>query len=362
MKKIKKLTKKQWILLLAILAATALGAAGFYLTGGTEVVLADAALRDVYEVVEEAGQVESRSAVTVVAKGSGTVGEILVKEGQSVLAGDLILSFSDFAPTSEVAGIRAQAQGVYAQYIAAKALSDSNRILYEEGAVSQMEYTQSLAVTRQLSAQLASLGYSADSLNSATGADGVVSPLSGVITAVYVREGETAAPGASLAEVGGLEDRIVLLHMISSDADQITEGMHATVLADGDEITDQARVDHVGIKATDHVSSLGIVQKRVRVEVALPEEATPRLGSSVDVRIIVREALQVVSVPSAAVFQIEEASWVYVAAGGKAVQTPVIVGLEGEEYVEIIEGLSAGDRVLASPPSDLTDGTRIKEK
>ncbi|MDD2301316.1 MAG: hypothetical protein PHG30_02020, partial [Eubacteriales bacterium] len=75
MKKIKKLTKKHGILLFAILIATTLGAAGFYLTGGTEVVLTDAQLRDVHEIVEEAGQVESRSAVTVVAKGSGTVGE-----------------------------------------------------------------------------------------------------------------------------------------------------------------------------------------------------------------------------------------------------------------------------------------------
>ena len=362
MKKIKKLTKKHGILLFAILIATTLGAAGVYLTGGTEVVLTDAQLRDVHEIVEEAGQGESRSAVTVVAKGSGTVGEILVQEGQTVRAGDLILSFSDFAPTAEVAGIRAQAQGVYAQYIAAKALSDSNRILYEEGAVSRLEYTQSLAVTRQLSAQLTSLGYSADSLSSATGADGVISPLSGVITAVYVREGETAAPGTSLAEVGGLEDRIVLLHMISSDADQIAEGMHASVLSDGTLITDQARVDHIGIKATDHVSSLGIVQKRVRVEVALPEEAAPRLGSSVDVRIIVREAEQVLSLPLAAVFSIEESSYVYVADGGKAVQKQVETGLEGEEYIEITDGLSPGDRVLASPPSDLTDGTRIKDK
>lgn len=245
MKKIKKLTKKQWVLFVAILAAIALGSAGFYLTGGTEVVLANAELRDVVEIVEEAGQVESRSAVTVVSKGSGVVGEILVQEGETVQAGDLILSFSDFAPTAEVAGIRAQAQGVYAQYIAAKALSDNNRILYEEGAVSQLEYTQSLAVTRQLAAQLASLGYSADSLSSATGADGVVSPLSGVVTAVYVREEET---------------------------------------------------------------------------------------------------------------------WVYVAAGGNAVQTRVTIGLEGVEYVEIIDGLSPGDRILASPPSDLVDGMRIKEK
>lgn len=362
MKKIKKLTKKQGILLFAILAAAALGSAGLYLNGGTEVVLADAELRDVYETVEESGQVESRSSVTVVAKGSGTVGEILVREGEEVQAGDRILTFSDFAPAAEVAGIRAQAQGVYAQYVAAKALSDSKRILYEEGAVSYLEYTQSLAATRQLSAQLSSLGYSADSLVSATSADGVVSPLTGVVTALYVREGETAMPGSSLAEVGGLDDRIVLLHMITSDADQLAEGMRATVLADGEEITDRALVDQVGLKATDHVSSLGIVQKRVRVEVALPEEATPRLGSSVDVRIIVQEAKQVLSVPSSAVFDIEESAWVFVAKGGKAVQTPVTVGLEGEEYVEISDGLAPGDQVLASPPSDLTDGTRIKEK
>ncbi len=362
MNKIKNLTKKQKMLLAAVLAASVLGAAGVYLKSGTEVVLAEAQLRDILETVEEAGQVESKSAVAVTARGSGTVGEIKVSEGDPVKAGDLILTFRDFAPAAEVAGIRAQAEGVYAQYLAAKELSDSSRILYDEGAISYLEYSQALAATRQLSAQLASLGYSADSLISATAAEGVVSPLSGVITAVYVREGETAAPGALLAEVGGLDDRIVVLHMISSDADRIAPGMQAAVLSDGDLITDEALVEHVGIKATDHVSSLGIVQKRVRVEVVLPQDASPRLGSSVDVRIIVKESPQALSVPAAAIFTIEDASWVYKADRGKAVQAPVTVGLEGEDYVEILEGLSPGDRVLASPPSDVTDGMRIKEK
>lgn len=362
MKKMKNLSKKQWILLSAVLTGTALASIAYYLTSGVEVVLTEAIPRDVREIVEETGQVESQSAVTVVAKGSGTVDRILVEEGQTVEAGEVLLTFKDFAPDADVAGIRAQAQGVYAQYKAAKALSDNYKVLYEQGALSQLEYTQSLAVTQQLSAQLAALGYTAESVITATGAGGIQSPLSGMVTAVYVREGESPAPGTPLAEVGGLADRIVLLHMISSDADQLTPGMRATVSAEGVQITDKATVDKIGIKATDYVSSLGIVQKRVRVEVALPPEAAPRLGSSVEVSIAVREKSQVLSVPSGAVFTMEEDSWVYGAVGGKAVLTKVTVGLEGEEYTEIVQGLQPGDRVLASPPSEVSDGIRIREK
>lgn len=360
--KFNKLTKKHKMIAAGVMAVTVLSLIGAYFSGREEVTVQTVSPRDVHKIVEESGSVESESAVAIMAKGSGTVSEILVQEGQSVDSGDLLVSFSDFSSASDVASIRAQAEGIYAQYLVSKILSDNNKILYEQGAISYMEYNQSLAATQQLSAQLSSLGYSAQSVSNATAADGITAPIAGTVTAVYIKEGEWVGPGAPIAEVGRLDDRIISLHLIAADADLVSAGMKASIFSEGDLITDNAVVQEVALKATDYISSLGIVQKRVVVEVSLPKDVTPRLGSSADVEIIVQARKQVLSVPSKAVFSIEEQNYVYVSDKGKAVLTPVEIGLEGEEYTEITGGLSEGMKVIVSPSTDLGDGTRIKEK
>ena len=359
---LKTLTKKNKIIAGIAITVLLLSSAGAYLSGREEVTLGEVTQRDIQKIVEESGSVESESAVTISAKGSGTIGEILVVEGQKVEEGDLLISFSDFSSASDVAGIKAQAAGVYAQYAAAKNLSDNNKILYEQGAISYITYSQSLVATQQLSAQLSALGYSAESVSIATAADGITSPISGVVTAIYVKEGETAGSGFPLAEVGGVDDRIVSLHLISTDADLLAVGMKASVYAEENLITDQANVSKVSIKATDYISSLGIAQKRVLVEVAVPKDVTPRLGSSVDVQIVVSERTQVLSVPENSLFTIEEKNYVYVVKMGKAVLTPVDIGLEGEDYTEIMKGLSEGMQVIISPSTAIGDGVRVKEK
>ena len=359
---IMKLKRKNIAIAMIVLAMTGLGAFAYYLSSGEAVVVSDVASKDVFRLVEETGTVESESAVSLIAKASGTVAEILVEEGQSVKAGDLLLTFSDFSSASDVAGLKAQAEGVYAQYLAAKRLSDSNKLLYEQGAISYIDYTISLAATQQLSAQLASLGYSVESMIDATAATGIKAPIDGVVTVIYVKEGEAVAVGMPLAEVGGINDRIVSLHLISSDADLVSPGMKASVYTEGEFVTDQALVQKVALKATDYISLLGIVQKRVSVDIQLPEGTSLRLGSNADVEIIVAKRSKVLSVPSKSVFNIEEEDYVYVAQGRRAVLTKVEIGLEGEAYTEILNGLSQGQQVIVSPSTDIENGVRIKIK
>ncbi|NCB42472.1 MAG: efflux RND transporter periplasmic adaptor subunit [Clostridia bacterium] len=354
--------KKKTLIAVMVLIIVGISATGYYVTAREEVILADVSFRDVFRFVEETGTVESESAVTVIAKGSGTVSKILVEEGQSVEVGDLLLSLSDFSSASDVAGIKAQTEGVYAQYVIAKRLSDSNRILYDQGAVSYLDYAASLAATQQLSAQLASLGYSAESVIDATAANGIKAPISGIVTVIYVKEGEVAGSGLPIVEIGGLDDRMISLHLISKDADLVSQGMAASVYAEGEFITDQALVHKISIKATDYISLLGIVQKRVAVTVRLPKEAMLRLGSNADVKIVVEERKHTLALPSKSIFSIEDEEYVYVENGGRAILTKIKVGLEGDTYTEVLEGLSEGQRVVVSPPTDIGDGTRIKEK
>ncbi len=59
----------------------------------------------------------------------------------------------------------------------------------------------------------------------------------------------------------------------------------------------------------------------------------------------------------------KETEGVFMAGGSVAQFRPVKVGIAGEEYFEVIEGLAEGDSIVAGPYQtirDLRDGTRLR--
>ena len=108
------------------------------------------------------------------------------------------------------------------------------------------------------------------------------------------------------------------------------------------------------------MSDLGVSQKRVTVEVSFGSEKTARLGSDVDVQITVDKKENVLRVPDLAVFEKGRKNCVYVVKDGKAVLREIKTGLEGEDYMEVVSGLSVGDKVILSPGDNISDGVRIK--
>ena len=59
----------------------------------------------------------------------------------------------------------------------------------------------------------------------------------------------------------------------------------------------------------------------------------------------------------------DETEGVFLLPGTRAVFTPVKIGIAGEQYFEVIEGLKTGDRVITGPFAnvrELTDGQEIR--
>jgi HlyD family secretion protein len=54
---------------------------------------------------------------------------------------------------------------------------------------------------------------------------------------------------------------------------------------------------------------------------------------------------------------------VFVLREGRAVFTPVTIGIAGERYFEVVDGLAAGDQVITGPFAsvrEIADGTEVK--
>ena len=327
---------------------------------GAEVQVASASFDRIERLISETGTVEARTGVVISSKIQGQLSEINVKEGDAVTESQRLASYTA-GGTADIGSIRAQISGLQIQANQANALANTNRKLYEEGAMSYEEYNQAVVSARQIESQISALNYTITGLAEASGAAGVTAPISGTVTSVMVREGETVAPGMPMIEISDLSDIHVKVNLVAGDADEVAEGDRVRILSENERlIDDSAKVSKVYLMAQDILSDLGVIQKRVPVEIDLSAEQNLRLGSNVRVEIIIDERNNTLTVPSNAIFEINREHHVYIVENRRAVLTRIEIGLEGERYTEILSGLAEGELVVTSPPRQIEDGTAVR--
>lgn len=318
---------------------------------------------EVNRVLKEKGTVEAVSSVTIVAKAFGEISGLAVAEGDTVASGDLLAAGIGTGAAYDIKSRQAQLAGLQLEYNAARKQADINRSLYEAGAISYRDYEASESVAKQLAAQLDALRYAIQGETEASGAGGIKATAAGVVTGVFVQEGEAVSAGTPLFEISDLSDIYVQTDLIADDADLVREGNAVRVYNKNTGLDHaDAFVKKVHLKAQNKMSDLGVNQKRVTVEIAFGSPAAVRLGSDVNVEITVKQKENVLRVPETAVFEKEGKNYVFTVKGGKAVLREITIGLEGEDFMEIISGLEQGETVILSPGDDVSDGVRVKAK
>lgn len=357
----KLLKGKKWIVITgtAVLAIAAIAVST--MNAGIAVESAAIDQGEVKKLLKETGSVESKSSITITAKNSIDIKGLTVEEGDNVKVGDTLMTSGGTSAVLDIKSQQAQLSGLQAQYSQARELANKNKSLYDQGALSYADYNASETAAKQLSAQIASLQYSIQSYAESSGTGGVVAAMDGVITGIFVKEGESVIAGTPLFEISNLEDVYVKTDFIAEDADLIREGYAVRIFNKNAGFDDEnGIVKKVFLKAEKKMSDLGVNQKRVTVEISFGSLSPMRLGSDVDVEITVDQKENVLRVPDLAVFEKDRKDCVYVIEGGKAVLREVETGLEGEDYIEVVSGLKKGDMVILSPGDDISDGVRVK--
>lgn len=194
----------------------------------------------------------------------------------------------------------------------------------------------------------------------------VTAPIDGVVLR-RLRESEGLVPaGEPLVELGDPSDLEIVADLLSTDAVRVQPG--ASVLIDqwGGDTVLRARVRRIEPAGFTKISALGVEEQRVNVVLDLEDAAGAwvRLGDGyrVEVRIIVWEEADVVTVPTSALFRRGDAWAVFVADAGRARLAPVTIGQRSQTHAEVTGGLSPGDQVVLHPGDTLSDGTRLSPR
>jgi RND family efflux transporter MFP subunit len=349
------------------------------------------------------------------AKISAPVKKFLVNRGSHVRAGQLlaVLENRDLAAAAqENKGSYDQAQAQYASTTAAELpqelqkaegearaakqqldaqqkVYDSRQDLVQQGALPRKELDQAGVDLTNARNQYELAQKRLDSLNaigkqlalrSATGqlesAQGkyegaaaqlsyseIRSPINGVVTERPLYPGEMAAAGTPLLTVMDISEVVAKAHIPQPSAALLKVGDAATIAVPGMDKPFPGKVTVVS-PALDP----GSTKVEVWVQAKNPGERL-KPGTSVQVSMIARSVADALAIPAAALLTAQDGTTSVMVAGSCeksqnvsdqcAHQKTVKTGIREADRIQIVEGLQAGDRIVATGAYGLPDNSRI---
>jgi multidrug efflux pump subunit AcrA (membrane-fusion protein) len=176
--------------------------------------------------------------------------------------------------------------------------------------------------------------------------------------------GAQVGAGTPIATVVDVSSLGVIAEVDETDVLLVSPGVPANVELDAAPGAGYAAtVRNVDLLPT--TSTSGGVAYRVRLSLGPGRYSdgrpapTPRPGMSAVAHLSVRQARDTVTVPAAAVFSVDGHDAVWLVRGGHAVQTPVTVGVQGQDRVEIASGIGAGDQLVVRGTDQVKAGQTL---
>lgn len=411
--------KVKWILwALLILAGAGYGVYAYHQPLATPLLVVQP--RDVEKSFTETGTVVSSLEQDLYTVTGGKISELHAKEGNEVVAGDLLVAVDTRElelQLEQLAGqlrstrgqesiaLRQQSPAHVEQQLLAisqaetmveRARTDYERLLelYEAGVVSRTTLEEGENGLKEaenlLERQRLALDLLNDELSPPPGTrdqftglreslkaqqallehqidqSSVYAPFDGIVRDVFVKEAAVLAPGTPLLSLFKPEDHRVEVFLLSGDMEQVETGMAVSVVYNGS-LQDhhfEGRVYTIAPAAVETVSALGLVERRVKVTLdLLGNTGILRPGYEVDVTFVTHRETGTLAVPRTSVFQENGEDALWVVEDGKAKLRKVKKGLETDEEVVIEEGLNPGDQVIRNPRlAGLAEGKGIVDQ
>jgi HlyD family secretion protein len=361
----------------------------------------------IHHVIKAQAILFPKQQAAIVSKISAPVQKFLVKRGSPVRKGELlaVLENRDLAAASqENQGAYDQAQAAYETTTAAslpeeiqkaeaeaqqskQALEAQEKVyqsrqqLFEQGALPRKELDQSgveiiqarnqYSIARKHLDTLQAIGKqqelkaAAGQLKSAKGKylgaeaqlsySEIRSPINGVVTDRPLYPGEMAAAGTAIVTVMDVSAVIAKAHIPQADAALLKTGDKGTMAVPG--------LDEP-VEGTITVVSPALDPSSTTVEVWLEAKNAKkqlRPGTSVQLSLTAKTVKDALVVPASAVIGAADGSSavMLVAGDARAHQKTVKIGIREDDDVQILEGVSEGDKVVAMGAYGLPDNTKI---
>ena len=352
-------------------------------------------LGSIKKTVEETGTVFSKRVNTFYSDMSQRVDILNVSVGDKVKKGDVILVYENNydleierankqieaitasynesvkgADFQEISNLKLNISTIETNLGFARSNLEKVETLYENKAVSQVEYDEaknnvavlenqlqeannnyslmiqgvSSNVKKQYEAQIDEVVIQKQIFEKNMEQSSIRAEFDGVITELNVHQGSMTQAGVPVVEIQDDLSLGIYVEVLAEDAMEVVKGMTFNVM-DDDEIIKEISISRIYPKAQAKISDLGVEQKRVRIEADL-DDISYKLGSEVDVEIVLQEKNNTLLVDKDAVYEKENIKYVTVLSGKNETEIEITTGLEDDKNIEVLSGLSENDVVL----------------
>lgn len=318
------------------------------------------------ELLEAVGTVRARNSAQIAARIPGTVTALYAKEGDRVTKGKLLLTLEAAESVAGAAGARAgveEAERGVAEAGARKALAEATferyRKLFTEQAVTRQEF-ENRQMEREVAAQglaraearLTQAREGARAAGTIAGYTRITAPISGIITVKATEAGMTVFPGTPLMTVE--EEGRYRLEVAAPEtlAGKVRPGDPVRVAIDGLAVAQQGRVAEV-VPMVDPASRTFTV----KLDIAANGLRSGMYGRA-SFPVGMREGIRV---PRGALVERGALTSVWVVGkDGIARMRLVKAGRSDGGRVEVLAGLSAGERIVVGGAERVVDGALIQ--
>lgn len=392
-----KIKYKKKYVILSVLLVIAFVIVFSFLSGSRsyEGKTSKAELGTIRRTLEETGTVFSKRVNTFYSDMSRRVETLNVSVGDKVKKGDVILVYENNfdleierankqieaitasynesikgADFQEISNIKLNISTIETNLSFARSSLEKIATLYENNAVSQVEYDEaknnvavlenqlqeannnyslliqgvSSNVKKQYEAQIDEVMIQIKILEKNIEQSSIKSEFDGIITELNVHQGSMTRTGIPVVEIQDDSSLGIYVELLAEDAMETIKGMPFNIVKDG-EIKKELSIGRIYPKAQAKISDLGVEQKRVRIEADF-DDTDYKLGSEVDVEIVLQEKTDVLLVNKDAVYEKEHKKYVTVINGNEQLETEITTGVEDDNNVEVLSGLSEKDEVL----------------
>lgn len=377
---------------------------------GTKVSVENAASRMVIESVSASGKIQPETEVKISSEVSGEIIALYVKEGDSVIKGQLLIEINPDLLQSQyegsqamynnaVAGLasaKAREEQANAAYIRAQADFNRQETLFNKKVISQADYDAAKASFESARAELSAAKqnvraaeFSAQNAQSNSKLAGsnlsrtrLYSPMSGIVSKLSVEKGERVVgtatmSGTELLRIADLSIMQVIVDVNENDIVRLSMGDTALINVDAypnrvfkGQVTEIANSPKLATGATA-LSTDEVTNFEVKVKI-LPESYTdlsarisagrspfrPGMSATVDIQTESKKGLTApIQAVTARLDSVEKEKtgiekyneFVFVVSGDSVSMRQVETSIQDNKYILVTSGLKEGETIVESP-------------
>jgi HlyD family secretion protein len=362
-----------------------------------KVAVENAEKRTITETITANGKIQPEKEVKITPDVSGEIVELTVKEGDHVEKGQLLIRIKPDVYISQkdrsmaaISSARARLAQAEAQFIQAELSFNRTKQLYSEETISKSEYEQAEASYSVAKAEVDAAKFSVVSAeaslkeaNENLVKTSIYAPMTGTVSMLLVELGERVAgtgmmAGTEMLRVADLSRMEAQVEVNENDIPRVKLGDTATIEVDAyADYKFRGVVTEIANSAkTTGVSADQVTNFDVKILV-LPESykdltdkgtvhpLRPGMSATVEIRTETKSGVVTVPIQSVTtrtdttkivktVSNEDIRTLVFITDGERALARDVKTGIQDNSYIEIISGVSEGDRVISAPFSAIS--------